>query len=676
MKTTLLLLILLCQIMTSCSPVEKSQKLNVNVLSVSEQTIDVSVLPEGSQGKYFCGIIEEELYVSDDDITNSNYNKWLEESAKQGVSIEQVIENNTYVGQQNIKYDKLTNATKYIVYAYFVNDKGLSDKLEKVLITTLKNPSYKDVAFTFHDEKIESTKAIVKVNPSMNDVYYYTDWINEDDYIKLSETPNNIKDYFKKLFDSAVEKNQTTPEELVKAIRRIGENQIEYIGLKPESTYYIYALALDDSGNVISNVGVHKIITPENTLSDLKLQFEIYEIAQFTVKYKAIPSNDTENFFTAVASKEQFENYLSDEDYMNAVLDYFGPYIPISQGTMDLEIAGLSPDTEYYIVGFGYNGHYNTDLFKKSFRTPKSENPQKMEFDITETDVSQFSITAKFIPNDKTNYFYAGLIPASVFEEYGANDAALYKYYTEQMKILAESYPEYNVYETWAYIDNLNLYIPKLTPGTDYYLYAVAIDRKGNFLSKCTKKPIRTADRIISDAEMEINIKAIYNGDELGAIDQIYENEKGRAVAFFELTKKTNVSSWYVSVFDGEVTESDVDDNQMILNLIYNGYLNAKTPIFGLNWNKKYTICVVAADSNNNYGKVIRKTYEFKPEDADPISEYQATSYSEVPSFRIKPLVAYDDVIDIKNVTTENDMYEIFQSDIPKVKSFPLYLMN
>lgn len=630
LSSKIITLFLLAYGIMSCTPAEKPGPEIIPEFDIKIKTeqnsnsIEVTVTPSIEDKLYYCAIIEAESFVSPEEQIVKDYNYFSEAALEKDIPINDLISSICVTGQSIRQFDDLKSNTDYVIYSYFITD----DSFKENAFRSVPHETGLVETITIKLKECSGSFITAGIYPSDENCLYYTDSMKKEKFEELGGNEEGVRKYFDMLLDEYCSNMELSAEEAVASISRKGVSIVSYPELTPNSDYIIWALEIDNAGKAISKASIYETNSGNNIDSELILHFEILETTPVSVKIAVTPSNNQEQYFFATATKEQYEQYGSDKEYMNAILDYFGPYLPISQGYAEAEIQQLEPDTDHYVVGFGYNGYYSTELFKTEFRTTSTDDPSDIHFEISPEVVNQFNMTIKFIPSNSYTYYHANLIEKDLFDEYGGDQNAIVRHYSETIDKLTEMYPQYTrdeILEIWSYIGNMSIYFKSLKPETEYIVWAAAIDQKGSVTSEATTSVVKTETRIISAASVEIEKDGIYNGDELAEIDNTYIAEKGRAVAFFNIIPDNISTAWYSGIFNGKLGDETTDE-ELILKLEQIGYASKDRMICGISWDTEYTVCTVALDSDGNFGKVTRKYIKVSPEDADPIESYQKTS--------------------------------------------------
>ena len=154
-----------------------------------------------------------------------------------------------------------------------------------------------------------------------------------------------------------------------------------------------------------------------------------------SVTFSVTPSDPTIDYIYVVSDKEEVDAYKK-EEYL--VADIFtklegvamkegkllGEYLPeimLYGDTEDIKVAGLSMDTDYYVIVFGVeytiDGYVaSTELVKQEFKTPDVV-MSDATFDVS-TRVVYNNVTFTVLPSDKEILYYICTMPKSYYDTY------------------------------------------------------------------------------------------------------------------------------------------------------------------------------------------------------------------------------------------------------------------
>lgn len=172
----------------------------------------------------------------------------------------------TVTGEQTFTkddYGELIPDTDYyaLIFGYDEETEGASTNLEKYKFHTTAPADPSTNTFTFDVTDIEDRTATVTVTPSEPSVLYAWDLISEEDYKKYGNNIDGIEKYLSDYLEEQISEYLPTIEDVVTIVGVRGEKYNYYSSLVPESTYYVWAICIDASGNPLTKASVSEPFT-------------------------------------------------------------------------------------------------------------------------------------------------------------------------------------------------------------------------------------------------------------------------------------------------------------------------------------------------------------------------------------------------------------------------------
>lgn len=302
---------------------------------------------------------EEELWEKD--------KKWLEEQIGSGLyTLEEFVKTGE---QKDIQSGFAKSGTDYVVYSYGIDVENFEKTTE---ISYLEIPTLKpeSVACKF-DISVQCNGPVISGSIATDyDKHYYYRIFTEDEIEEQKEFGFSDFDIVKDSWDKQLVQCLGWGMEISNIVL-----YYSFAGTKtlseektPDTGYVILAVALDDDGNVCSDVTAYSFKTGEITLSDNRITIAVAVKNTTTASIKVRTTNDDQ--YAYICDRKSFYEGMTSEEIMNTVMMDFVP----RHGDFDDEITWLSPDTEYYVIAFGcVASHATTDLVLKEFKTPATE---------------------------------------------------------------------------------------------------------------------------------------------------------------------------------------------------------------------------------------------------------------------------------------------------------------
>lgn len=140
-----------------------------------------------------------------------------------------------------------------------------------------------------------------------------------------------------------------------------------YSGLAPETEYTVWACAVDDYGQVKSEIQTYTFTTQEVRQSSMTFEIDIDEEMNLIIR----PSNPDETYIYYFGGPDSYkkDGFDSIEDCLKSMADYIsslGPELLYSGVWNDTMKGGLVDGTNYVWVA-GYEGGFTTEIFEFAF---------------------------------------------------------------------------------------------------------------------------------------------------------------------------------------------------------------------------------------------------------------------------------------------------------------------
>lgn len=255
----------------------------------------------------------------------------------------------------------------------------------------------------------------------------------------------------------------------------------------------------------------------------------------------------------------------------------------------------------------------------------KSGEASDLDFEIT-VDAKQFKADVTYKPSKESIRYAYEIMAESTYNEYGADAAAIQKYYKELIQRLIEQQPTLTVKDVVSQITAKNEFTYKmsfLTPEKDYITWAAACDEEGNLLFDPVVVKFRTKPYVLSKETAVQKLEMYFNGGEVAEVDPYLGVSDCVAVGFFRTTLSEGAVMTWTAVYAGDYTsQEEYPDYKLAAKMENDGNKNANHPMFALEWDKELTVCAFAIDAEGNYGPIQREKIVLTKDGVNPISEY------------------------------------------------------
>lgn len=588
-----------------------------------------------------------ESYKDDQAIYDADMAFFASEASYYGVTLEEYIATIAITGsRQNLKYRGLDPLTEYVLYVYGITTEG--ERTTGLYTAPIVTSEPYDGPMTFEFD-IKETDAVmdITVTPSHDGVDYFWDLT----------TPEALAEYGDDR-QKAVEKWLTTK---VAEYIQFGEyadkdEYFEYNTVKNRTNsmvegivntdYIFYAFKWDRNCEVIGEVTFFDYTTGDVAPSSNVITVDVSEITQSSFYVETTTTNDDPYFMIAEPVSEMSRvDMENDEEVFHYFYDWLGSFMMwdyISKGSIGGTFYELKPDTDYYVITFGYrSGALTTGVQVQTVRTLPSGDPKDcvFEFEISNLKTTSAEVTVK--PSDKGHYYYWDVFPASM-------SANMVK--QEITKKFKEEYYS----DMWEFSYELALaddqgYLNYLLPATDYKIAAVIIDRNADnlkFLGNVNFSDIfTTPEAKVSATSVTCGFKEYYDGDAIAAIEpDKFGGMAGYPWIPLAIDIDGDYAEYYYTLYDYQDGLEDAGkypDEMFYDQLFSTGWSTSLSMLFRGKWDTPLMVAAIAIDLDGNYTKVYRKKFTLTKEGAAPainfINSYGKDTSSSAPAKFNKP---------------------------------------
>ncbi len=219
------------------------------------------------------------------------------------------------------------------------------------------------------------------------------------------------------------------------------------------------------------------------------------------------PSNDEQSYLSMVVEKSLYDSYATEAEYIQSDIEYITQQADKNQvGFLEMlsyyittgpigadkgKVTGLSPDTDYYAYAYGMSaeGVATSAISKTEFRT----DPFSCEFSFVHEE-TESTCDVEVTPSNTACFYYFDLAAKADFDTWGT-DAEIVAAVVADLKDMAADYQASGYDLDWT--DFLSIgpdgyEFTKLSPDTEYVVYAFALTEDGTPLTGVARETVRT----------------------------------------------------------------------------------------------------------------------------------------------------------------------------------------
>ncbi len=351
----------------------------IEITTLNEAEIIFNILPKDKEMYYIyfaetLKFLEDSGVETDQDIIDNDLNYFIEEADMYGISLEENVMDYYAVKGDVIDASFLgaTPGTEYVIYAYgfeFVD--GQMNVITEVCKREIKTDEvYMEDAFMDVQVSVDGASATVSYNPGDYDGRYFA-FVEDVEYLLGNgeipadeDIPAIVTEIWYQYLSLYLQYGFSI-EMLFGEFTQMGAATLTY-DLYANSTWVAAALPIDERGVAIAHPTVEIFETETVEPSDNQISIEVYDITSRAAYVDLTPSNDDTYVFACMSS--QYLAGMSDEEILDFIIEsYYYNLTPIS-GPITYQLNGITPETEYQVLAFGYSGGVaTTALFKEVF---------------------------------------------------------------------------------------------------------------------------------------------------------------------------------------------------------------------------------------------------------------------------------------------------------------------
>ena len=590
--------------------------------------IEVSLSDENLE--YIFDIMEkskwEELYAADPETVVAARIAGWEQDVLDGLESNPTMDVwQKYMAIYQHSYPRTINAseyynmywdTEYVMYAFGMNDDGFQTTSVAVVEFKTATPKASNNTFSVEIGELTASSVAFTVTTTNNDPYFLT--IQDKRYVDRFFGENATESWEDMIWDLTFVKTDEQIEDYIftgsqsltnadinKNVDTLHEYQIVIWGFNEGPTTEVY---------------VSDVFKPFEEVVELSLYLTIDNVTSDTLTVSVDASTDEADYYIGCITAEEFGS------------DYGLSYISNLCGTLTEEylyygsetylFEGLAPETEYYVIAFGYDvetGEPTTDLAYKNERTMPAAVAGEV-FTIAVNDITWRNAQISVATEYAGTYIY-GLMTAAEFAEFTDANAIF-----EDRKAGWESSAEWYDNTTWLdmmvydFVEgNTNFdageEIMTLTYGESYVFYCMGVTAEGQIDTAMTVAEFSTLSPEPSNNEFAITIDSMTKSSVNFTVTPTIESEQ-----YYVTVQRVSVLNGYGP--DADKSYEDLiryltpESDFTLESRLFSGEQSLTNSSVGATVNGFYEYRVVVWGFNNGPTTTVYMSDAFKP--ADP----------------------------------------------------------
>lgn len=486
-----------------------------------------------------------------------------------------------------------------------------------------------DLTFEIELLSVGAVTVDVLVKPSISDVRYYTDVINEEGYRQIMEDDGgDIDVYLQWQLNRLVEEYGMTFDGAIRAISSAGEYGYLLGSLKPESVYYAFAVGFDEDGYSTSEVEWVRFETKAKEMSDNEISIEVTGTGEGYADVSVTATVEEDPYLLCIIPKNISRDMTEDQIIgwvisENSSMFAGGLEAITHYGNYTGREGEAKPGWEYEVVAFGYKDYYaTTAVTRVTAKLGEGGDPANCTFQKS-IRFDDFTMNISFTPSDNNVVYICDAIKEDYLQDIMASfnctiEEALLKNLEAMYQTHLPSYPNLggvvNLVTTNGRINWEVRYEPERT----YRLWAVAVNQDGTPAGAFDySEPVTAPKYEISDvANLTLTGWQYYRGTDLNALypDLVPNNMKIYAYVAWEVEPSDGSVEWWSYVYNANLT--DYLRPTLIANLLNAPTEPNATVQLAACYYGEATIWGVAKDAEGLYGPIMIQVVDLDKEKA------------------------------------------------------------
>ena len=676
-------------------PTPEGLTFDVKVGEVTSSTVAYTVTPSDLEAEYLCVLYDAETveeFTRDEFLVQTLFQELEAEARTTGKTLEEYMPEVVDKGAiTDGKFSNLFPESKYYIIVFGVdaaNGYKANTAVSKTEVTTAEFVGL-DVTFEV-TTTVDGNTAQYQITPSNdNDIwYFYT--LPKSTYDAYTDPAGQYQMSEQRFLLYCLEREIEayrgagySDNQILNAIFHKGALTLQAEGLNAQTEYInmIAGFIVTEEGeiSIATDVTTSTYTTGDAKASELTFEISVTDIEMIRAAIKITPSDlkETYHWMCGVWDGEQ-----TAEDIMNSIVAQYGGWMNngamLYTGVQDYtggpgspyKYKLDSPDTDYYVVVFGYAGGVTTEPEMVTFRTLPAPDPATTTFTMSASDITPYSFKLAVVPSHATTYYSFNVCAP---EEY--NEEAIIAAENEAFDYMFEMSQQFNpgttvaqVLSSYYYRDAANADATGLAPESSFMGYVIVYNPEDGHVLKIHKFENLATTKSLGSITPGVELVGYYSGDEEnGAVFGQPEATKGKAITVVKYTNFDGARSLFATMLGDDMTNTSNYTDSYLWGEAAQYWKSVKTAqpysFYVADWDYAQTALAYAVDQNGLPGGIGRlytmPTVENKGDIADLkalVDELNAASKSFVLP---EPLVlAPAQGITISNVTLANEVVE------------------
>ena len=624
---------------------------NVELTEVTYSSVAYTVTPSDLEAEYLCMLYDAETveeFTQDKYLVATLYQELEAEARTMGMTLAEFLPTYTDKGILEDEFVGLASEAEYYLIVFGVDPAKNYEACTELNKTKFTTEAFEKLDVTFEIETtVDGNTAEYVVTPSDNETiwYFYTIPTASYEYYLSPDAYNMSQDQFLLYclqmqidgYRGAGYDDNT----ILNALFHKGQLTLQAKDLNANTSYtnMVAGFIIDESGMITlaSDVTTSTYTTGDAKAVELSFQISVSDVETNRAAIKIVPSDNSKTFCWMVG---EWNGTATGEEIMNEIVAMYGGWMNsgmmLYSGVQDYTGGPGSaykyrldaPDTDYYVIAFGYAGGITTEAKMVTFRTLPAPGAEETTFQVSTSNVTPYGFTLGVTPSEASTYYIFDVIEPSQWDETAAVEAinAGIAEILEMQQMYDPNVTLSQVLSMYYYRGAYSVNVSGMTPETTVMAYICAIDHKTGTVAKThVYNPLVTTTEVGSITP-NVELVGNYSGKEENGT--IFGDAAYTANSAIAVVKYTNIEGAR-SLFSAMLGDNMMNYTDAELFGYANGYwtsVSTSQPysFYLVEWDYEQTALAYAVDSNGRAGGVGRLTNTATAENKQDIEELRA----------------------------------------------------
>ena len=677
------------------SPTPEGLTFDVKVGEVTSSTVAYTVTPSDLEAEYLCVLYDAETveeFTRDEFLVQTLFQELEAEARTVGKTLQEYMPEVVDKGAiTDGKFSNLFPESKYYIIVFGVDAAKGYEANTAVSKTEVTTSAFVGLDTTFEvTTTVDGNTAQYQIIPSNDEDIWYFYTLPKSTYDAYTDPAGQYQMSEQRFLLYCLEREIEayrgagySDNQILNAIFHKGALTLQAEGLNAQTEYInmIAGFIVTEEGNVTiaTDVTTSTYTTGDAKASELTFEISVTDVEMIRAAIKITPSDlkETYHWMCGVWDGEQ-----TAEDVMNGIVAMYGGWMNngamLYTGVQDYtggpgspyKYKLDSPDTDYYVVAFGYAGGVTTEPEMVTFRTLPAPDPATTTFTMSASDITPYSFKLSVVPSHATTYYSFNVCTPEEYNEEAiiAAENEFFDSIFEQSKALNPDLTPVQVLSSYYYRDAAVADATGLVPESSFMGYVIVYNPEDGYVLKIHKFENLATTKSVGSITPGVELVGYYSGDEEnGTVFGQPEATKGKAITVVKYTNLDGARSLFATMLGDDMTNTASYSDSYIWGAAAQYWKSVKTAepysFYVADWDYAQTAMAYAVDQNGLPGGIGRlytmPTAENKGDIADLkalVDELNAASKSFVLPESL--VIGEAKGITISNVTLANEVVE------------------